>query len=166
MHIIMQADQLLSLKLHLQQSVHDLQSHVEAVIHSQKFQEFLEMALQQWVAAASCVACLALLLATIAAGKLLNPHACVQPGAAHATCTTKLTAQLLSCRLGGLVAHHHEGRWFLQGDHGAEQVRMVALCPAAANSTLHTAATHAVRHQHRQSWYGQSNHCVWQGFQQ
>jgi hypothetical protein len=30
---------------------------------------------------------------------------------------------------------------------------------------LHTAATHAVRHQHRQSWYGQSNHCVWQGFQ-
>lgn len=45
-----------------------LQDQIASVHSSQRFQELLEAAMQQWLAAAACVASLVLLLATIAAG--------------------------------------------------------------------------------------------------
>lgn len=47
-----------------------LQGQVASIHSSQKFQELLEVAMQQWLAAAACVASLVLLLATIAAGEV------------------------------------------------------------------------------------------------
>lgn len=47
-----------------------LQGQVASIHSSQRFQELLEVAMQQWLAAAACVASLVLLLATIAAGEV------------------------------------------------------------------------------------------------
>jgi succinate dehydrogenase hydrophobic anchor subunit len=55
---------------HLQQAWHGLQARLDDVMNSERFQELLQIAMQQWMAAASCLASLLLLLATIAAGKL------------------------------------------------------------------------------------------------
>lgn len=107
------ADQLLPLLQHrlqhslhgLQQSLYGLQSHIEAVIHSQRFQDFMDMALQQWLAAASCVACLALVLATIAAGKLPEaPDMHVCPGKSSAN--TCIPTYKDSCPAGWVALWH------------------------------------------------------------
>jgi hypothetical protein len=58
---------------HLQQAYDGLQARIESLIASERFQELVQVAMQQWLAAASCFAALMLLLATIAAGML---HAC------------------------------------------------------------------------------------------
>lgn len=57
---------------HLQQAYDGLQARIESFFGSQRFQDLVQVAMQQWLAAASCVAALMLLLATIAAGM---PHA-------------------------------------------------------------------------------------------
>lgn len=67
----MQADSAFLQRLlldHLHQAYDGLHARVVAAVSSQRFQDLLQAAMQQWLAAASCVACLALLLATIAAG--------------------------------------------------------------------------------------------------
>lgn len=51
-----------------QQGLDGLRALVESALTSQKAQELLQVAMQQWLAAASCVVSLALLLTTIAAG--------------------------------------------------------------------------------------------------
>lgn len=51
-----------------QQGLDGLRALVESALSSQKAQELLQEAMQQWLAAASCVVSLALLLTTIAAG--------------------------------------------------------------------------------------------------
>jgi hypothetical protein len=58
---------------HLQQAYDGLQARIESIVVSQRFQDLVQVAMQQWLAAASCFAALMLLLATIAAGM---PHVC------------------------------------------------------------------------------------------
>lgn len=84
-----------------------LQGQVASIHSSQRFQELLEVAMQQWLAAAACVASLVLLLATIAAGEVA---VCLASSMLPAppSCS-QLSSLQAACRVGGPVAHHYEG---------------------------------------------------------
>lgn len=53
---------------HVHKAYGGLQTIVESIANNEKFQGLWQMVVQQWLAAASCVASLALLLGTVAAG--------------------------------------------------------------------------------------------------
>jgi hypothetical protein len=157
------------LRQHARALLDQLQPLIQAWRPDQEqLQAFTALAMQQWVAAAACVACLGLLLTTIAAGggscvcgkgSLVHPLTVQQQHSSCAPDRMSVTPQTPThARLVCAVAHDHEGRRVLQGAPGLEQVRVEqahtllgwrALCSETACAVRVEGAGHS-----RTWWFG------------